>query len=164
VKARLQMALVVVVLVGVGMLLGSFWLEWRHVKLVGEPGRFGLRATPATLADVPLRGRVRVEVLNGSGDAGAARTVAEWLRTRGFDVVTFGNAARFGHAGSEVLDRSVPEDDGGLRETRAAARAVADSLGISRVRSAPNPDLFLDATVVLGKDWRELIGAGKPRR
>jgi len=33
------------------------------------------------------------------------------------------------------------------------ARAVADALGVSRVESRPDSNLYLDATVLLGSDW-----------
>ena len=66
----------------------------------------------------------------------------------GFDVKTFGNAASFGHELTKVIDRS---------GRVGAARAVADSLGLPDVTSEVRRDLYLDATVVLGRDWRERI-------
>lgn len=88
--------------------------------------------------------RVRVEVLNGAGRAGLAREATERLRDRGLDVVYFGNAREFGRDSSVVLDRVGREE---------AARAVAEALGITAVRSEPDSTLLLDVTVILGKDW-----------
>lgn len=89
-------------------------------------------------------GRVRVEVLNGGGMAGAARRATDLSRDAGFDVVYFGNASSFDHAESEVVDRvGRPE----------LARAVAEVLGIRNVLSDPDPDLYVDVSVVLGRDW-----------
>jgi hypothetical protein len=88
---------------------------------------------------------VRVAVLNASGiprlaDRGRAR-----LRDDGrFDVKEIGNAPGFSPDSSVVLDRVGQV---------AHARAVADALGISRVESRPDANLYLDVTVVLGKDW-----------
>jgi hypothetical protein len=92
----------------------------------------------------PLGVRVRVEVLNGGGQAGAARAATGLLREAGFDVVFFGNAGSFDQDSSLVLDR-VGEP--------AWARAVAEALGIHNLRSEPNPNLYLDVSVVLGRDW-----------
>ena len=82
-------------------------------------------------------------MLNAAGVAGLARTATERLRDRGFDVVYFGNAESFGVDTSVVLDRvGRPQ----------VARDVAAALGISRVESRPDSTLYLEATVVLGRD------------
>lgn len=87
---------------------------------------------------------IRVEVLNGAGTAGAARRVTAFLRERGFDVVYYGNADRFDVDSTVVLDRL---------DRLESARQVADSLGVRRVRSEPDAELYLDVTVILGRDW-----------
>jgi len=87
---------------------------------------------------------IRVEVLNGGGAPGAAREVTRTLRSKGFDVVFFGNAGSFDLDSTVVVDRV---DD------IERARLVADSLGVRRVRSEPDPELLLDVTVLLGRDW-----------
>lgn len=92
------------------------------------------------------RGRAtRVEVLNGAGRAGLARDVTGRLRDSGYDVVYFGNA-RAQTDTSYLLDRT------GRIET---ARAVARTIGITRVHTAVDTTLYLEVTVVLGKDWEE---------
>ena len=88
----------------------------------------------------------RVEVLNGSGRSGMARAVTGRLRTAGFDVVFFGNAPASAGDSTVVIDR-IGDD--------AVARAVAEHLGIARVISRPDTTLYLEATVVLGRDWVE---------
>jgi hypothetical protein len=97
---------------------------------------------PRTLP-VP-EGRVRVEVLNGGGISGAARRATDLSREAGFDVVYFGNASSFDRTESQVVDRV------GRTEL---ARAVAEVLGIRNVLSDPDPDLYVDVSVVLGSDW-----------
>jgi hypothetical protein len=109
-------------------------------------------APPAASAPAPA-GRVRVEVLNASGRPGLAREGTRILRDRGFDVVSFGNADGFSPDTSLVLDRA------GRIET---ARQVADAVGIRRVRALPDANLYLDATVVLGRDWRAAPSAPHP--
>jgi hypothetical protein len=89
-------------------------------------------------------GRVRVEVLNASGVPGLAAQGRTLLRDRGFDVVQVGNAGGFAPDSSLVLDRV------GHMET---ARAVADEIGIPRVYARPDSNVYVDVTVVLGKDW-----------
>jgi hypothetical protein len=87
-----------------------------------------------------------VEVLNGTDRAGLARGVIERLRDGGFDVVAIGNY------------RAGPLPDSSFVIARtgdpAVARAVAERLGIRVVRSEPDSTLFVDATIVLGADWR----------
>jgi hypothetical protein len=86
--------------------------------------------------------RAKVEVLNGSGKSGLAKLATEQLRDAGFDVVQFGNG-KFTEK-SYVLDRV-----GKLN----LATTVAQSIGITDVRTAIDTTRYVDATVVLGKDW-----------
>jgi hypothetical protein len=98
---------------------------------------------PLHVVDAPVTAG-RIEVLNGSGRSGMARAVTGRLRTAGYDVVFFGNAPATAGDSTVVIAR-VADD--------AVARAVADHLGVSRILSEPDSSLFLEATVVLGKDW-----------
>lgn len=115
-------------------------------------GAGGPSGGPATAADVPAfesmdtlaRSAVRVEVLNGAGREGLARAATARLREAGFDVVFFGNARKFDHARSVVIDRM-----GGP----GAALAVARSMGIDSVTTRLDSTLLLDVSVILGRDW-----------
>lgn len=105
-------------------------------------------ALPVALAaegDIP-----QVEVLNGTGVDGLASQAREYLATRGVDVLATGNAPADEASRSVVLSRT-----GDL----VPARRVAATLGLSerQVRSEPRPDLLLDATVILGADYRTLL-------
>jgi hypothetical protein len=94
----------------------------------------------------PLRTSGRIQVLNASGRSGVARAATERLRNGGFDVVYFGNAGgTFSGDSTIILDRT--GDD-------AVARAVARHLGLGVVRTQRDTTLFVDATVVIGRDWR----------
>lgn len=88
---------------------------------------------------------VRVEVLNAGGEPGVARAATQVLRDRRFDVVFYGNAARFDLDSSVVLARTASTEP---------AERVARALGISRVRTAPDSTLYLEVTVRLGRDWQ----------
>lgn len=132
---RLRTLALGVVLVGVGVFLGS--------ALSQGGGR--VKAPVIALPPLPkLSGRVRVEVLNGGGRAGLARQATEALREAGFDVVYYGNAEPFTPDSSVVVDRVGRLDP---------ARAAADVLGIRRVRSVPDSNLYVDVTVRLGPEW-----------
>ena len=146
--ARVQTVVLVLVLLGAGVLLGSFLLEWRGRSMVTPDPSLEVRGLPSTEASGGQRVRVAVEVLNGAGDRGAARRLTEALREAGFDVKTFGNAADFEYEHTLVLDRSGRE---------GAARSVAQAIGVSEVRADPRPELYLDATIILGKDWRDRL-------
>ena len=97
--------------------------------------------------------RVRVEVYNAGGVSGMAREATGVLRDAGFDVVTFDNAATFDpERESEVVDRVGRRD---------MAEAVAATLGIDNVLSDPDPNLYVDVTVVLGRTWSVPSPAGE---
>jgi hypothetical protein len=106
-----------------------------------DPPESGLRALGVGVDDPAS---IRVEVLNGAGAAGLAREATIALRAQGFDVVFFGNASRFDHSRSVVLDRV---GDG------RPATAVAAALGIDSVMAVVDSSLMLEVTVVLGDDW-----------
>ena len=159
------------VLIGAGALIGLFWEEWKVVRLAvlagtgsvsaattesapagtaaaGSPATAGA-ATGETPARENLTNRIKVEVLNGAGERGLARQFAERLRLLGFDVVATGNADHFDHAITHVLDRS-----GRL----GAAVEVARELSTDSLAVALEPELYLDASVVVGSDWAGLLG------
>jgi len=152
VKGRVGSLVTALVLVAVGFLLGSFWLQWRHARLGASSAAADGGAATVTVPE-GFSSRVRVEVLNGAGEKGAAEDAASRLRAMGFDVVYFGNAESFDHRRTEVVARTGDP---------AAARRVADSLGLDSVLVRPDTSLYLDATVVLGKDWSERLARPGP--
>ena len=87
---------------------------------------------------------IRVEVLNASGQRGAARRAMHYLRERGFDVVSVGNASERRDS-SLVIDRS-----GNSKWASVAARA----LGGARVETGSESTRYLDLTLVLGATFR----------
>ena len=151
-RERLHTGIVVGVLLMVGALLGALLLEWgdRRGGPVIPADRAPLSETGARDLD---RQRISLEVLNAAGDRGAAELVSERLRDMGFDVKTFGNAASFDRERTELLDRS---------QRSGAARAIADSLGGVPLRVEPAPELYLDATLMLGDDWRTVLERSSP--
>ena len=144
---RVGLRLAAGVLLVLGALAASFLIE--AGAPVGEADRPVIERRSSTdITYDEQRRRVRVEVLNGAGDAGAAAKVTEALRAAGFDVKTYGNADRFDYAESHVLDRS---------GRPGAAGAVAAALGGIGVVERLDGELYLDASVILGSDWRGLL-------
>lgn len=93
---------------------------------------------------------IQVEVRNGCGEPGIAGTTTKFLRRRGFDVVEVGDHASFDEAHSRVIDRVGDP---------VAARKVAAAMGIpeERVVEDVRRDLYLDATIILGRDYETLL-------
>ena len=145
-RDRLHTGVVVGVLLLVGALLGSVLLEWGDRR--GSPGIPADRAPLTQDASAREGARVSLEVLNGAGDRGAAERMSERLRDMGFDVKTFGNASSFDQVRTVLLDRS---------GRTGAAQSIADSLRGVPVRAEPAPELYLDATLLLGADWRDVL-------
>lgn len=92
---------------------------------------------------------IQVEVRNGCGVSGLAARTTLYLRDSGFDVVEVGDFESFDVAYSKVIDRV-----GDL----ASARKVAAVLGIpeDRVEQEIRPEYYLDASVVIGRDYETL--------
>lgn len=129
-----------------GLLLAFGFSVWWEVRATsGEDGGSTAAADTAAGSEPP-----RVEVLNGAGEPGIAETTAERLRSRGFDVVFYGNAEDFDVPSTRVIARS---------DRTGAARELAAAMGVDSVRSEPRPDLYLDATVILGADWEQHLPA-----
>jgi hypothetical protein len=93
---------------------------------------------------------IQVEVLNGCGISGVADRFTDFLRNKNVDVVNIGNYSSFDIEETFVIDRV---------GNKANAFKVADFLGISRKSNSItqlNEDLFLDVTIVIGKDYYKL--------
>ena len=139
---RLRLVALALLLAAVAAGLVSMVAQW---WLSGEPA--------APTAEVGTAERVRVEVLNASGVPGLARTATDRLRDSGFDVVYFGNGRGFGPDSSMVLDRVGKQP---------LAADVARALDIAVVASRPDSSLYLEVTVVLGRDWAGAAGTSPP--
>jgi len=107
------------------------------------------RQAPRQLPDhaYPIPGepdRLTVEVLNGSGRAGAARTATRALRRGGMDVLFFGNAEESGSEATRLLVR---------RGDSTAAHRAARLLGVGTIEWRPDSTRRVDLTVILGGDY-----------
>jgi len=108
---------------------------------------------PVVVEKKPVKeGKVRVlqiEVLNGCGVPGAAAKFTDYLRAKGFDVVKTDNYESFNVLKTVVIDRRGSPKNG-------ARIAEALGLGEERVLQEVNEAYLIDATVVLGRDFRQL--------
>ncbi len=91
----------------------------------------------------------QVEIRNGAGVKGAAQVLRSFLIEKGYDVVEVGNHPSFDVEKTEVVDRVGNLD---------IAREVAASLGLAkdRVREEERREYYLDASVIIGKDYLTL--------
>lgn len=149
-------------IVGLGLVGLGLWallgLPADDVAGPGTPGDGGGATAEGSGSDVPARSldrpdpeglpapwdRIRVEVLNAGGVPGMAARATDLLRSAGFDVVYFGNAAAFDRIETAVLDRA---------GNPTAADAVARALNVGAPEAAPDPERLVDVTVLLGRAW-----------
>lgn len=144
-------------LVVFGLVLGAFaastWLQHRDGGGGESPAADGSGEPGVPAVD---RSVIRVEVRNGSGLEGAAGRMTEHLRALGFDVVEFGNADRFDHPSTHVLD-------GG--EDARLAREVAAALHDAPLEAADSTPPSVDVVVVVGRDMEDVLApAEEPQR
>jgi hypothetical protein len=92
---------------------------------------------------------IQLEVLNGCGVPGLANDFTSALRKNGFDVVETGNFKNFDMQNTVVIARTFNAKN---------AKRVADALGIAEehVFIEASEDFYLDATVVIGSDYKSL--------
>ena len=98
---------------------------------------------------------IQVEIRNGCGVAGLAGEMTQFLRKKGFDVVEVGDTETFEQEYSVVYDRI-----GDLASAKKLAKAVG--LPEDRVVQDIRPDEYLDASIVIGKDYATLVPFKNP--
>jgi hypothetical protein len=89
----------------------------------------------------------RVQILNGNGEPGIGREVAEKLVGEGFRVVLTGNAPRLNYKNTLLVTY-----DPGPEGTALAERAK-DLLGVGKVQVSAQAQGIVDLTIVVGKDF-----------
>jgi len=102
------------------------------------------------LTKQPTGSTLQIDVQNGCGVQGIADRFTEFLQAKGFDVVEKGNFSSSDIKITMVIDRA-----GNMKN----AKRVAQTLGVSEkyVIQQMNNNYFLDATVVIGMDYEELL-------
>jgi uncharacterized UBP type Zn finger protein len=92
---------------------------------------------------------IRVEVLNGCGVDRLAIKVATILRKRGFNVVKIGDARRNDYVKTVVIERSSDDMEN--------AKYFARRIGCKHIGKDVDPALYLEITLFIGKDYKELF-------
>ena len=92
---------------------------------------------------------LQVEVLNGCGVPGIAAKYTNYLRREGFDVIRTENYETFNVMKTVIIDRR-----GRIQNGIRIASALG--LGEDRVLQEVNEAYLIDATIILGKDYRNL--------
>jgi calcineurin-like phosphoesterase len=95
---------------------------------------------------------VVIEVLNGCGRKGIGERATELLTDLGFDVMFLGNADDFQYQETLVLDRV---------GDRSKAVGITEALGVGSVISQLNSNSYVEATVIVGKDFDLLRPVGQ---
>jgi hypothetical protein len=90
----------------------------------------------------------RIQVLNGCGAVGAAKTVADFLRSKKFDVKDEGNAKSDNYDTTMVVSRN---------KDKTIAQQVAQTLNIHSVVLMRNGEDMYDVTVFVGSDFQERV-------
>lgn len=92
---------------------------------------------------------IQLEILNGTSQSGVASIFTDFLRKQGFDVVDYGNYQSTDEPKTLIIDRS---------GNSSKCKKIAGILGISekQIIQQLNSTLYVDATVVIGKDFKEL--------
>ncbi len=90
----------------------------------------------------------KIQVLNGCGAGGAANIVAEFLRSRKFDVKNIGNAPMSNYQTTLIASRT---------RDMNIARQVAEALHTDAVLLMRTPDTLYTVTVYVGADYKERV-------
>lgn len=91
---------------------------------------------------------IQINILNATGENRIGARFRDYLKTKGFDVVDMGNYK------AEVEKTMVLDIIGEISK----AKRVADAIGVSHRNVVQQLDKtkYIDATVIIGKDYNEL--------
>jgi hypothetical protein len=89
--------------------------------------------------------QIRVQVLNGTREAGLAQKMADELRRCGFDVVDIANAENDSFPETVVVDRA--------DNSTGNALYVAEALKCKNIIPQLESRSYLEVTVIIGKDY-----------
>ena len=91
---------------------------------------------------------MKVEIYNASGYTGLAKKLTWYLRDNGIDVIYYGNAR-------EKLDRTVIVDR--VDSTMKYAKILSQFIGGGVVKYEPDADRLTTITILIGKDFYEIM-------
>jgi len=91
-------------------------------------------------------GTLRIEILNGTGEKGLARKVALALIKKKIDVLNVDNAESFDYKKCVIIARS----------ENPSVSTLSELLGCGQVVQQLRDDTIVDATFIIGADYRKL--------
>ena len=94
---------------------------------------------------------IEVEILNGSGISNLASITTDYLRSKHFDVVYYGNADEQSYEHTLIIQRN---------EKYHSLKLIGEAFDMdfkdkNHVILAPDESICLDVTVIMGKDYTE---------
>jgi NAD(P)H-hydrate repair Nnr-like enzyme with NAD(P)H-hydrate epimerase domain len=89
---------------------------------------------------------VRIEVLNGTGENGLGRTVARALMRKKVDVLLVGNADGTDYPQTVLI----------ARKRKPEVESLGELIGCERFVEQLREDTTVDATLIIGADYRKL--------
>ncbi len=100
---------------------------------------------------------IQVEILNGCGQQGIAKSLADRLMALRYDVVNTGNYLKNGKPFFEVKKTRII-DQVNSEKTKEKAKELARQMGLSEdlVETITNPNPIADITVIIGQDFNQL--------
>ena len=130
------------------VLVGYFGFSLINNSLKNDTETKEITDTTKALTNQPNLS-IQLDVQNGTRENGIASRITEYLRKNGMDVVEMGNYRSKDIERTLILDRSGDRDK---------AKRVALILGINEknILQQMNNSLYLDVTVVIGQDYKEL--------
>ncbi len=105
----------------------------------------------------PFEENIQVEILNGCGFNGVAKTFQAYLRENGFDVVNTDNYFEDGKKRWDIKNSMVIDRIGQIEQAIAVARVLGIPSG--RVFTRESDNSIYDVSVVIGKDFKSLKGS-----
>lgn len=92
---------------------------------------------------------IQIDVQNGTGENRIGAIFRDYLKKKGYDVVDLGNYKTSDVQTTMILDRT-----GDIKK----AQRIAEVLGVSQknITQQINKDRYIDATIIIGKDYNEL--------
>jgi hypothetical protein len=107
-----------------------------------------LSDTSSTITNQPNLA-IQLDVQNGTSENGVAAKFTDYLRRNVYDVVEMGNFKSRAEEKTVIIDRA---------GDMSKAKRVAKLLGVSEknIFQQINNSLYLDVTVVIGKDFKDL--------
>ena len=130
--------------------------ENRRKITLTELTRITEHANPKDIvAQLSAKKDMKIEVLNGYGESGMARIAAKLLKSAGFHIARYDNSGSYAYEKTMIVD---------WKDNLQNSIVLVDYLSIDpeNIIVYDKPSKSLDVTIVLGKDWRDIIEKLKP--